>query len=141
MDFDLRLTHVPSSQLASPDALSCRPDLLPLSDSDNDDVTLLPPSLFVHVIDLALSSRIASSSSSDPLILQALQSMDGSVPPAFRSHLSHWQHTDGILTYQGRVYVPPTGDLRRNILRRCHDHPTMGHPGFLKTRQLVAAEF
>ena len=140
-DFDLRLTHVPGSQLAGPDALSRRPDLLPLSDSDNDDVMLLPPSLFIHVIDSALSSRIAFSSSSNPLVLQALQSMDSSIPPAFRSRLSDWQHTNGILTYQGRVFVPPTGNLRCDILRRCHDHPTAGHPGFLKTCQLVATEF
>ena len=140
-NFDLCLTHVPGSQLAGPDALSRRPDLLPPSDSDNVDVILLPPSLFVRVIDSALSSRIASSSTSDPLVLQALQSMDGSIPPAFRSRLLDWQHVDGVLTYQGRVYVPPDNDLRRTILSRCHDHPTAGHPGFLKTRQLVTAEF
>ena len=135
-DFDLRLTHIPGSQLTGPDALSRHPDLLPASDSDNDNVTLLPPSLFVHVIDSALSSRIACSSSSDPLVLQALQSMNGSIPPAFHSRLLDWQYADGVLTYKGRVFVPPTGDLRC-----CHDHPTTGHPGFLKTCQLVAAEF
>ena len=140
-DFDLQLTHVPGSQLTSPDVLSCRPDLLPPTDSDNEDVTLLPPSLFVHIIDFTLSSCIASSSSSDPLVLQALQSMDGSIPPAFCSQLSNWQHINGVLTFQGRVYVPPTNDLRRDILQRCHNHATAGHPGFLKTQQLVAADF
>ena len=140
-DFDLQLTHIPGSQLAGPDALSHCPNLLPATNSDNDDVTLLPPSLFIHVIDSALSSRIASSSSSDPLVLQALQSMNGSIPPTFRFRLSDWQHVDGVLTFQGCVYIPPTGDLCRDILHCCHDHATVGHPGFLKTRQLVAAEF
>ena len=140
-DFNLQLTHVPGSQLTGPDALSCRPDLLPTTDSDNNNVTLLPPSLFVHVIDSALSSRIASSSSSDSLVLQALQSMDGSIPPAFCSRLSDWQHINGVLTFQGRVYVPPTDNLHHDILCRCYDHVTAGHPGFLKTRQLVAAKF
>ena len=67
--------------------------------------------------------------------------MNSSIPPAFRSRLSDWQYTDGVLTYKGHVFVPPTDDLRRDILRCCHDHPTAGHPSFLKTRQLVAAEF
>ena len=67
--------------------------------------------------------------------------MNGSIPPAFCSRLSDWQHTNGVLTYKGRVYVPPAADLRRDILRRCHDHSTTGHPGFLKTRQLVASDF
>ena len=137
----LHLTHVPGSQLAGPDALFRRPNLLPSFDNDNDDVTLLPPSLFVHIIDSTLSSRIASSSSSDPLVLQALQSMDGSIPPAFRSRLSDWKHINRVLTYKGHVYVPPNGDLCCTILQHCHDHATTGHPGFLKTRQLVTAEF
>ena len=67
--------------------------------------------------------------------------MDGSIPPAFHSHLSDWQHTNEVLTYKGRVYIPPTADLHRDILHCCHDHPTAGHPGFLKTRQLIAFDF
>ena len=31
--------------------------------------------------------------------------------------------------------------LRRSILACCHDHETAGHPGYLKTHQLIAAEF
>ena len=88
-DFDLHLTHVLGSQLAGPDALSRRPDLLPPSDADNDDVTLLPPSLFIHIINSTLSSHITSSSSSDPLVLQALQLMDSSIPLAFCLQLSN----------------------------------------------------
>ena len=121
--------------------LSCCPNLLPPSDHDNDGVTLLPPSLFVHIIYSTLSSRIAFSSSSNPLALQALQSLDGSIPPAFRSCLSDWQHTNGLLTLKNHIYVPPDMDLRHSILHHCHDYPTAGHPGYLKIRQLVAAEF
>ena len=48
------MIHVPRKLLAGPDALSRRPDLLPSEDADNDGVTLLPPSLFVNIIDTAL---------------------------------------------------------------------------------------
>ena len=109
--------------------------------SGNDNVTLLSPSFFVHVINSTLSSRIVSSSPSDLLTLQALQSLDGSIPPVFRSHLSDWQHINGLLTFKGCIYIPPDMDLHRSILFCCHDHPTTGHPGYLKTRQLVANEF
>ena len=54
-DFDLKMVHVSGKLLAGPDALSRRPDLLPADDSDNANVTLLPPSLFVNIIDTALS--------------------------------------------------------------------------------------
>ena len=67
--------------------------------------------------------------------------MDGSIPPAFHSCLSNWQYTKGVLTYKGRVYIPSDSSLCWAIFAHCHDHETMGHPGYLKTHQLVASEF
>ena len=107
-NFNLKMIHVPGKLLAGPDALSHCHDLLPNSDDDNDGVTLLPPSLFVNVIDVALSHRIESASASDPLVLQALQSMNDNIPLPFHSRLSDWQVKAGILTYQGRVMSPMT---------------------------------
>ena len=135
------MIHVPRKLLAGPDALSRRPDLLPSEDADNDGVTLLPPSLFVNIIDTALSQCIKSALAGDPLVLQALQSMHEDIPLPFCSCLADWQVEAGILTYEGHVYVPTDDSLQRTILERCHDHESAGHPGFLKTCQLVAAEF
>ena len=140
-DFDLKMIHVPGKLLARPDALSRQPDLLPADDDDNAGVTLLPPSLFVNVINTALSQHIESASAGDPLVLQALQSMHADIPLPFRSRLTDWQVEAGILTYKGCVYIPTDDSLHRTILERCHDHASTSHPGFLKTCQLVAAEF
>ena len=49
-NFDLQLHHVPGKDLAGPDALSCCPDHTPADDTDNHNVTLLPQSLFVNLI-------------------------------------------------------------------------------------------
>src|SRR4029077_6051436 len=106
------------------------PDLLPADDSDNTDVTLLPPSLFINLIDTALSNRIESASAGDPLVLQALQSMHEDIPLPFRSRLTDWQVEAGILTYKGRVYVPADDSLCRAILEGCHDHELAGHHCF-----------
>ena len=135
------MIYVPGKLLARPDALSRRPDLLPPEDANNDGVTLLPPSLFVNMIDAALLQRIGSASAGDPLVLQALQSMHEDIPLPFRSRLADWQVEAGIFTYKGRVYVPADDSLRRTILEHCHDHESARHPSFLKTCQLVAAEF
>ena len=67
--------------------------------------------------------------------------MHEDIPLLFHSRLTDWQVEAGILTYKGRVYVPADDSLQRTILERCHDHKSAGHPGFLKTCQLVAAEF
>ena len=120
------MIHVPGILLAGPDTLSHCPDLLPHADDDNDGVTLLLPSLFVNIIDMALSHRIESTSTSDPLVLQAVQSMNKDVPLPFHSCLSDWQVKAGILSYQGRVYVSNNEPLHHSILQHCHEHETTG---------------
>ena len=127
--------------LAEPDALSHHPDLLPLSSIDNDGITLLSPSLFINLIDTALSQCIGSASKGDLLVLNALQFMDESTPIVLYSCMSNWQLEEDILTYRGCVYIPSDDTLHHSILARCHDHEIAGYPGYLKTQQLVAAEF
>ena len=41
-NYDLKLIHVPGKELAGPDALSRRPDLIPKENNDNKQITLLP---------------------------------------------------------------------------------------------------
>ena len=67
--------------------------------------------------------------------------MHEDIPLPFHSRLTDWQVEADILTYKGRIYVPADDSLRWAILEQCHNHESTGHPGFLKTRQLVAAEF
>ena len=84
-DYDLKLIHVPGRELAGPDALSRRPDLIPKENNDNEQITLLPESLFVNTIDLAIADKIAKSSEKDPVVLKTLQAKDEDLPTQFRS--------------------------------------------------------
>ena len=140
-EFDLAFEHIPGKDLRAPDALSHRPDHIPASDMDNEAVTLLPDELFINLIDSSLTDKLHSSSASDPLVLDALHALPGEVPATFHSRLSDWHYDAGILTYQGHVYIPADAALHRSIVTHHHDHPTAGHPGVLKTHQLVASEF
>ena len=141
LEFDLSFEHVPGKDLCAPDALSCCPDHIPLHDTDNEAVTLLPDALFVNLIDSSLSAHLHSSSASDPLVLDALHALPGEVPTTFHSQLSDWHCNVGVLTFQGWVYVPNDVDLCRAVVACHHNHPTAGHPGILKTHQLVASQF
>ena len=110
-DYDLKLIHVPGKELAGPDALSRGPDLIPKSNNNNDQITLLPESLFINTIDLAIADKIAKSSERDPVVLKTLQAMDEDLPTQFRSRLSNWSYNTGILSYQGRIYIPDQDNL------------------------------
>ena len=59
--------------------------------------------------------------------------MNEDIPPAFHSHLSNWQITEGILTYKGCIYIPDNDNLHHTILLYHHDHKAAGYPSFLKT--------
>ena len=82
-NYDLKLVHVPGKELARPDALSRRPDLINKNTNDNDQVTLLPKSLFINIINTAVADKIAKSSEKDPIVLKALQALDEELPSQF----------------------------------------------------------
>ena len=104
-------------------------------------MTLLPDALFVNLINSSLLDKLRSSSATNLLVLNALHTLPGEVPANFHSHLSDWHYNAGILTYQGHIYVPNDVSLHCSVVAQHHDHPTAGHPGVLKTRQLVTSEF
>ena len=65
--------------------------------------------------------------------------MDEDLPTQFRSRLSDWSYDARILSYQGRTYIPNQDNLRLDLVKKFHDHQTAGHPGYLKTKQLLTA--
>ena len=64
--------------------------------------------------------------------------MDEDLPTQVRSRLSDWPYDAGILSYQGRIYIPDQSGLRLNLVKKFHDHQTTGHPSYLKTKQLIS---
>ena len=56
-NYDLKVIHLPGSKLCTPNALSRWPDLIPKIDNDDRGVTLLPPSLFINLIDIELNKK------------------------------------------------------------------------------------
>ena len=48
---------------------------------------------------------------------------------------------DDLLHIYGLVYVPNDLDLQRKIIACCHDHPAAGHPGQVRTYEIVSRHF
>lgn len=53
-------------------------------------------------------------------------------------HKTEWDETDGLLTFGGRIFVPDSKDLRRRIIAQYHDSRVAGHPGRMKTLELIS---
>jgi len=56
-------------------------------------------------------------------------------------HSSEWSNIDGLLQFQGKIYVSQSPDLRRQIVALCHDTHIAGHPGHWKTLELVSRNY
>ena len=49
---------------------------------------------------------------------------------------------DGLLYTKGkRLYVPKWGNIRRNLIKECHDSKWAGHPGQRRTRALLESVY
>ena len=51
-----------------------------------------------------------------------------------------FQFRDGLLYYEGLLYVPE-GPCRLRVLQSRHDFPSAGHFGFNKTMELISRDF
>ena len=118
------------------DALSRQPNHIPKGDTDNDDVVMLPDTLFVNLIDTDLANQIKSTKDYDPGIQDHLWTLTQDLPDndsKLKLGPNWWiddKSTNGpLLVYQGRHYIPNDPQLCRNILWKHHDAPSAGHPG------------
>src|SRR5277367_3254578 len=136
-DYNLQLVHMPGTQMVQSDALSRHPDHCPDEDTDNGDRTLLTENLFIQTLDLDLHDLITDNSKNDIVFQNTIKTLTGNdrLPLNFRP--SDWRMTDNLLFYHDRCYVPDNPDLRQKIVARYHDTLPAGHPGNLRTQELV----
>ena len=150
--FDYTLTHRPGTSMGEPDALSRRSDHGSGSD-DNENVVLLSPDVFTVAAltvlrttgeeaevlrDIRASIRLNTDDFEDSVI-RAIRQLRKSSTASLRS--AEWSESDGLIHFLGKVYVPPTGDLRRRIVYQHHDTRVAGHPGRFKTLELVSRNY
>ncbi|KIJ05551.1 hypothetical protein PAXINDRAFT_48679, partial [Paxillus involutus ATCC 200175] len=136
-DFDLTLEHVPGTQMTPADALSRYHS--PDTTADNQEVTLLPDTLFARAIDFALVSKIKESTPTDPLVLSAVRAIEDGKSLFPRASFSDWDYDGANLLFKKRLYIPPT--QRKEIVTSVHESLSAGHPGITRTINLVSRDF
>lgn len=127
---------------------------------DNDDTVLLPKGLFANAVvlpdELWIQSADATTSSvNDELLTELIAKQarndfakqvrasieNPTIPFPGKPIPRAWQEIDGLLQFEGRIYVSDDMALKQKITSQYHNLPSAGHPGRWTTAKLVHHEY
>ncbi|KAG0159972.1 hypothetical protein PDIDSM_7499 [Penicillium digitatum] len=77
----------------------------------------------------------------DKVVQSILEALDKNASRHPEITLADCERRGNYLYYRNRLYVPDNDELKAEILRLCHDKPTVGHPGRSKTYELLSREY
>jgi RNase H-like domain found in reverse transcriptase len=97
--FDMKLVHIPGTQMIQSDALSRRSDHVIGEDTDNENLTLLPDELFMKAIDIQLHDLLVENIMKDDLVKEAVRAIKENGTPPMKSSLSDWEFNDRLLFF------------------------------------------
>ena len=95
--------------------------------------------MVIGALDLSLARHIQSSSSSNPLVLQAIENLHSNTPLFPRSSIKDWMYEGGHLYYKGQMYIPP--NARHTLVSSLHSSSTLGHAGRFRTKTFLERNF
>jgi len=147
---DFIMHHRPGKSMGKTDALSCRSNHGTGSE-DNDNMVLLTLNFFtaraLEGLEAAgeeqgilkdIRKGIQNGEKEEP-VAKAARELQGSSARSVKS--AEWSLSDGLLYFQGKIYVPDTSDLRRRIVVLSHDSRLAGHSGRWKTLELASQNY
>lgn len=80
-------------------------------DTDNEDVLMLPDSVFIQTINTFFLDQIKVSKKIDMVALQAQNVLSTNGPWPMCSSPTDWSLNNGLLLYCNAVYIPPEESL------------------------------
>ncbi|HEV7736662.1 MAG TPA: reverse transcriptase domain-containing protein, partial [Chlamydiales bacterium] len=131
--FNYKLHHRAGKTMGKPDALSRRSDH-DQGLNDNEDRTLLPPTLFINTttaienIEHIQKQCEKFMAVTEETVLQ--YEKDKKV-----------ERRNNLLWYQEHLYIPPNRPLRTSVIRTHHSTSLTGHPGVAKTIELLKRNY
>ena len=145
LEFNVKLVHIAGMKVIQSDTLSRRPDFIPEEDTDNKNITMLPDTLFMNLIDAELQERILNREKLDSDAMETLKTLLEEGPTTIWNQLPDWtmEHVEGrqVLYYQGKNYIPKDEELQWYIAKMFHNHPTAGHPRELETYNSIRQHY
>jgi len=136
--FDFLLHHHPRHAMGKLDTLSRRADHGNGASNNENMVLLRLEFLAVYALEgmelTSVEQKILSdirkgnwNGDQDKPIAKAVRELRHSANGTV--HSLEWSNIDSLLWFQGKIYVPQSLDLRRQIIALCHDTYITGHPG------------
>lgn len=118
-EFDFAFQYKPGRENQVADALSRKAELAALSRPEGELLDIIRGGL-----------------QKDPVAL-------GIITTVQKGQAKLYKFEDGLLFYgrEQRLYVPDWHQLRRNLIKECHDTKWAGHPGTRRTRALLEREY
>ncbi|QRW20813.1 Retrotransposable element Tf2 protein [Rhizoctonia solani] len=136
VDYNFQINYRPGAQNKKADILSRRYDLVPLEGGVENQV-LLKPELFVSAItpDQEINDLIGKAIYEDNRLKEILHKLQG------KEKVLDWELREGLLWFQGKIFVPKDDTIRNLILESRHDALAAGHPGQARTLELVSRNY
>ena len=95
--------------------------------NDNQNVVLLPATLFIKAINTALADKIAHSSLSNLLMSMALHALDDGKSLLARASKHDWHYDNGKLYFKNWLYIPESA--QQDLVLAIHTSETCRHDG------------
>ena len=92
-------------------------------------------------IDQELLSEIQTLSAADKEVQEIRKKKANGTTHDGKITLGLYEENNGVLLYDGLIWIPDNDDLRQRILRDYHDAQATGHPGCARTLELVSRSF
>ena len=83
------------------------------------------------------TNEICQASSQDTEVLEGLKKVKDLSLYQLPDSLVDFEEGDGIVYYQGKVYVPADKELCHKVIHSVHDTLSAGHPGYYSTIELL----
>jgi hypothetical protein len=107
---------------------------------------MLPKEIFASIAtepETELQTRIEKLLDQDKSLEEILEFLQNSSNALayIRKGFKDYQMEAGLLFYQGKIVVPDNEELKQDLIAAFHDSPIAGHPGQLRTLELVSRRY
>ena len=112
---------------------------------DNEDMIMLPETLFVNLIDMELQGQILNCKKLNSDAMEALKILLENGSTTIQNQLLNWsvEWVEGkqVLYHRGKNYIPMDEELQQDITKMFHNHQMAGHPGELETYNFIRQHY